>query len=62
MTLFFLRLSKVRIFPNAAVQAKKATFNGALVRQILFQGNKDRNIIKSPKRNSGTQEVYKRNT
>jgi hypothetical protein len=44
MTRFFLRLSKVRIFPNAAVQAKKATFNGALVRQILFQGNKEASL------------------
>jgi hypothetical protein len=38
MTRFFLRLSKVRIFPYAAVQAKKATFKGTLVCHILFQG------------------------
>lgn len=37
MTRFFLRLSKVMIFPNAAAQAKKVTFKGALVCQILFQ-------------------------
>jgi hypothetical protein len=37
MTRFFLRLSKVRIFPCAAVQAKKTTFKGTLVRQILSQ-------------------------
>jgi hypothetical protein len=35
MIRFFLRLSKVRIFPCAAVQAKKATFRGTLVCQIL---------------------------
>jgi hypothetical protein len=33
-----LRLSTVRIFPNAAVQAKNATLGGALDRQMLFQG------------------------
>jgi len=38
MTRFFLRLSKVMIFPCAAIQAKKATFKGTLVRHILFQG------------------------
>jgi hypothetical protein len=30
----------VKIFPRAADQAKKGTLKGALVRQILFQGNK----------------------
>jgi hypothetical protein len=38
MTRLFLRLSNVRIFPSATAQAKKATFKGTLVRQILFQG------------------------
>jgi len=32
MICLFLRLSNVRIFPSAAVQAKKATFEGALDR------------------------------
>lgn len=38
MIRFFLRLSKVRNFPCAAVQAKKATCKRTLVRHILFQG------------------------
>jgi hypothetical protein len=29
----------VKIFPRAADQVKKGTFKGALVHQILFQGN-----------------------
>jgi hypothetical protein len=35
---FFLRLSKVRIFPRAIVHAKKAILEGAFIRQILFHG------------------------
>jgi hypothetical protein len=38
MTCIFLRLSNVRVFPSAVDQAKKATFNGTFVCQILFQG------------------------
>jgi len=38
MTCLFLRLSKVRIFPSTADQAKKATFKETLVRQILLWG------------------------
>ena len=34
----FLKLSKVRILPFAAVQVKKATLVGAFTFQILFQG------------------------
>jgi hypothetical protein len=37
MICLFLRLSKVKIFPNAAVQTKKATLGGALFLQMLFQ-------------------------
>jgi hypothetical protein len=37
---FFLKLSSIRILPKAADQMKKATLDGALVRQILFQGKR----------------------
>ena len=35
---FFLRLSKVRIFPNAAVHKKNDTLLGTLMNQIPLQG------------------------
>jgi hypothetical protein len=37
MTRLFMGLSKVKIFSNIAAQAKKYTFKGTLVRQMLFQ-------------------------
>lgn len=36
----FLKLSMVRILSNEVVHTKKATFEGAFIFQILFQGNK----------------------
>jgi hypothetical protein len=33
----FLRLSKVKVLPNTAVQTKKATLKYALFLQMLFQ-------------------------
>jgi hypothetical protein len=37
MTFFFLRLFKVKIFPNVAVHTKNATLEGALFLQMLFK-------------------------
>jgi len=38
-TLIFLKLSKAKILPRAAVHTKNATLEGALPLKILFQGN-----------------------
>jgi hypothetical protein len=38
-TCLFLKLSKVKIFPNDAVHTKNATLEKALILQMLFQGN-----------------------
>jgi hypothetical protein len=38
MTFLFHKLSKVKIFPSAAVHAKNATLEGTLILQIFFQG------------------------
>ena len=37
MMFLFLRLSKVKIFPNDAIHTKNATLEKALTLQILFQ-------------------------
>lgn len=39
MTCFFLKLSKVQIFPNDVAHTKYATLKGALILQMFFQGN-----------------------
>jgi hypothetical protein len=38
MTFLFLKLSKVKIFPNA-VHTKNVSYKGASTLQIFFQGN-----------------------